>query len=115
MGQFYSKVAGVTAKNSDGKERQNYIYAFCKPRMKLILLREPENPYDPDAVAVWIKARALLFFTSEVQIGYLNSDISSEISQYIENGGRVEAEIKEVTGGTESKQSYGVNILINKH
>jgi predicted enzyme related to lactoylglutathione lyase len=115
MGQFYSKVAGVTASNPDGNDRQKYIRAFCKSGMELILRREADNKFDSNAVAVWINAKALIFFSSEVQIGYLNADIAGEISRHLDNGGHVEAKIKEVTGGNKGKKSLGVNILINKY
>jgi hypothetical protein len=114
MGQFHSKLAGVTAKNNDGKNRQNYIRTYCKPEMALILKREPDNPYDSNAVAVWINAKTFFFFSSEVQIGYLNSDIAGEIARHIDGGGIVKAKITEITGGTEKKKSLGVNILIDK-
>ena len=112
MGEFYSKVAGVTAKNSNAKSRQDYIRAYCEAGMNLILKREPNNPYDSNAVAVWINTKTFLFFSSEVQIGYLNAYISAEIARHIDKGGTVIAKITEVTGGTEKKKSLGVNILI---
>jgi hypothetical protein len=31
------------------------------------LKREPQNPHDKNALAVWIRARTFIFFTSEVQ------------------------------------------------
>ena len=109
---FHSKVAGVSAKNADGYPRQKYILAFCKAGVPLILKREPDNPHDANAVAVSIKARTLIVFSAEVQIGYLNADVASEIAPYIDSGGTVRAEITEVTGGTDEKPTLGVNILL---
>lgn len=109
---FYSKVAGVTAKNTDGRSRQKYIRAFCKPGKALILKREPKNPYDANAVGVWVLARVLLFITSEVQIGYLNKDVAREVAPHMDAGGRVTAKISEVTGGTRGKSTLGVNIAL---
>jgi len=113
-GTFHSKVAGVTFKNTDGSSRQDYIRAYCKQGMDLILKREPDNPYDNNAVGVWIKSRALIVFTSEVQIGYLNAEVAEEIADYIDNGGTVVGKITEVTGGTHGKPTFGVNILLTK-
>ncbi len=114
MDEFYSKVAGVTANNPNGNNRQSYIKAFCKPGMPLILKREPDNKFDNNAVGVWIKARALIFFTNEIQIGYLESDTARSLAGYIDNGGDVKANIAEVTGGKKDKKTFGVNICIQK-
>lgn len=82
--------------------------------MPLILKREPKNPYDKNAVAVWILARAFIFFTSEVQIGYLNAEVAEEIARYLDEGGSVFGTITEVTGGVGKKPTLGVNILLRK-
>lgn len=113
-GTIHSKVAGVTAKNDNGRSRQDYIRAFCKAGMPLILRREPQNKFDKNAISVWIKAKALIFFSSEVQIGYINAELAEELSRWIDNGKSLSAEIAEVTGGTKEKSSLGVNILLRK-
>ena len=108
---FHSKLAGVTAKNDDGRSRQDYIRAFCTAGMALRLVREPSNRFDPNAVAVWITARSLVFFSSDVQIGYINADLASELTPQIDRGTPVRASISDVTGGTGGK-ALGVNILV---
>ena len=113
MSEFHSKIVGVTAKNSDGTNRQDYIKKYCKPSKELILHREPDNPYDSNAIAVFIKTKMLFFINTAFQIGYINSDIASELSKHMEKGGKVIATVKNITGGTGEK-SYGVNILIQK-
>jgi HIRAN domain len=107
---FHSKIAGVTAKNDNGRSRQDYIRAFCTAGMPLQLVREPKNPFDKNAVGLWIKARALIFFTSNVQIGYLGRDVAGEIAPRLDRGDLVHAEISDVTGG--GSKNFGVNILI---
>lgn len=107
MGEFHSKIAGIS-------HYQKYVY-FCRPGAPLILKPEPLNQFDPNAVAVWIMARSLIIFKSEVQLGYLNADIAQEISSHMQQGGHVTAVITEVTGGTKMKPIKGVNILINKY
>ncbi|MCC8538060.1 HIRAN domain-containing protein [Xanthomonas axonopodis pv. poinsettiicola] len=71
MGTFNTKVVGVTASNANGISRQVYIGKFCRIGMPVMLKREPKNPYDSNAVAVFITARVLIFFSAPVQIGYL--------------------------------------------
>jgi hypothetical protein len=113
-GTFHSKVVGVTAKNSDGSSRQKYIGAYCRSGMSAALVREPNNQYDPNAVGVWVKARAFIFFTANLQIGYLSSDVASEVAPLLDSGHPVACQIAEVTGGVRGKNSYGVNILLSK-
>lgn len=108
MSAFHTKIAGI---NQEG--RQKYIH-FCTLGMPLILKPEPENPYDPNAIGVWIKATALFFFTAEVQLGYLPAEIAKEISGHLKRGGAVRGEISSITGGTKGKPTRGVNILIHK-
>jgi len=110
---FHTKVAGVTKRNGDGTRRQSLIARYCKPGMPVILKREPDNPYDKDAVGVWIKARVFFFFKAEVQIGYLNRGVAQEIARHMDRGSEVRAEISDVTGGCDGK-SYGVNLFIEK-
>jgi hypothetical protein len=112
---FHSKISGVSANNNDGRGRQRYIRAFCKAGTPLIFKREPNNPYDKDAVAAWIEARAFFFFTSEVQIGYLNAELAQEISRHLAKGGGLHGEVSEVTGGTRDKPTLGVNVLLTKY
>ena len=112
---IHSKVAGVTAKNPDGSPRQAYIRVFCKPGMPATLIREPGNPHYKNAVGVWIKARALIFFTRSVQIGYLHPDLAEEIAPYMDGGGKVSCQIAEVTGGSRGKSSHEVNILVTRN
>ena len=111
---FYSKLAGVSARNPDGFERQRLIRSFCKPGMPLIFRREPDNPYDKNAIGVWIKTRVFFFFTKEIQMGYLNLDVAKELSKLMDRGGSVSGYISEVTGGTRDKENLGVNIFIRK-
>lgn len=114
MGTFHTKIAGVTASNADGMSRQSHILAYCRPGLPLSFRREPDNPYDSNAVAVFINARAFFFFTSMVKIGYLNAEVAQEIARHMDKGKLVTGVITEVTGGSDSKKSYGVNIQLTK-
>lgn len=83
--------------------------------MPVLLKREQNNPHDPNAVGVWIVARALIFFTDEAQIGYLPAGhVADEIAGHIDRGGGVHAEIADITGGERGKPTLGVNLLIRK-
>jgi hypothetical protein len=43
------------------------------PGRRLSLVREPENEYDPNAVAIWNEARTL-------QVGYVPRDVAPELT-----------------------------------
>lgn len=113
-GTLYSKLAGVKANNPDGTSRQELIRKLCHPGMRLILEREPDNPHDSNAIAVMVWGRVSLFRKAAVQIGYLNADIADELAKYLDNGGEVECEVKEVTGGEQGRPNLGVNIRLRK-
>lgn len=114
MGTFHTKVAGVTASNANGTSRQAYIAKFCRAGMPVTFMREPDNSYDSNAVAVFITGRALIFFSAPVQIGYLNAELAPEIARHMDKGGHVSAVVSDVTGGSGKKRSLGVNLEVTK-
>ncbi len=109
---FHSKVRGVAQKNQDGSERQKYIHSYCKPGMDLVLKREPNNPYDRNAISVWIVVK-MFFVPKTVQIGYLGAEVVKELAPVMDNGGEVKAKITEITGGTKDKRESGINIEVS--
>ncbi len=113
MGQFHTKVAGVTTKNDDGANRQDYIRKFCKAGMPLIFKREPDNPYDPNATSVWVRVRVFVVFSDTIQIGFINRDLAGEIARHLDRGEQLHGQIVQVTGGSRGK-SLGVNIILDK-
>ncbi|MCG8614508.1 MAG: HIRAN domain-containing protein [Pseudomonadales bacterium] len=109
MGEFNSKVAGVS---KDG--RQYIIKKHVYNGQPLWIIPEPDNPYDPNAVGVWVETKGFLgLFKQEFQIGYLNRKIAKEISAHLRNGGSVMVWVTQRTGGSPG-ESFGVNILIRK-
>ncbi len=105
---FYSKVAGVTFRNSDGTDRQRIIAQFCRPGIMLRCSREPDNPKDPNAVGVWMKTQGM---ARGVQIGYLNREAAEDVAPHLDQGDAVEIKVANVTGG--DGDNLGVNILIS--
>ncbi len=96
--EFYTKVVGVTFEN-----RQAVVAALSDGE-KLILVREPDNPYDPNAVRVEK--------TGEIQIGFLNARLARHFAPLLDRGERYLAYVSQVTGGQD--RNYGVNIIIQK-
>jgi hypothetical protein len=109
---FFSKIYGTAHKNTNGGERQSIIKRYCRPGMRHILRPEPENKFDAYAIGIWLKVRVWLMFQKELQLGYINRDLSEELSKFILNGGELIATISDVTGG--GRKTYGINIEIDK-
>lgn len=96
--EFYTKVAGVTFEN-----RQEIVFRLNEGE-KLLLLREPENSFDSNAIKV-VNGK-------EKQIGYLNAKLAKHFAPLLDRGELYNAYVSQVTGG--SGKNYGVNIVIQK-
>jgi len=100
---FHTKVAGVTYNNEDGSNRQKII-SQCKVGEKLMLIPDPTNKYDENAVKICR--------INGQQIGHLNANLAYEIKELIEKyKSRVDATISDITG----QKTNGVNLLIQKY
>ena len=72
QGQWFDgKVAGMTWSNPDGSSRQE-IARTLLPCDELMLVAEPDNPYDANAVAV--------FTADGAQVGYLEARLARELT-----------------------------------
>jgi hypothetical protein len=100
---IYTKIVGVTHKNSDGLDRQKLIRR-CEVGEGLILRREPRNPVDANAIAVHC--------SSGQQLGYLPADLAASLATV--DLSRFEAEIEDLTGGIPGHEHRGVNISISE-
>ena len=101
--EFHSKVTGVSHTNIDGVSRQDIIRDLSVGT-PLLLKPEPDNPFDPNAIA--------LLTPGGVQVGYVRSELAAELRSQLLRGDRVEIAVSEITGGTRSKPIRGVNYLI---
>lgn len=91
-----TKIVGVTVDN-----RQKYIKS-CHKNQKLDLVREPQNEYDKNAIAV---------YCNENKVGYLKKELAFEIANKIDNGANLECRVVGVSGGGD--YNYGLNVRIN--
>ena len=103
---FYDKIVGVTKENEDGRSRQEVIEEDLYEDLELHLEREPDNPYDTNAIAV---------FASEYgdQVGYLSGKVAEELAPLMDRGQLVTCQVAEITGDYD--QTKGVNVLITKY
>jgi len=106
---FYTKVVGVTANNNDGYSRQNLIRRFVKPGDVLFLIREKDNSYDSNAIAVHVVPIETI--DQDDQIGYLSREVAAELAPKMDRGDRITCITKNKTGGRNEK-NFGVNVEI---
>jgi len=71
---------------------------------KLVLMREPYNPFDPYAIAVET--------LSGEQVGYLSRPMAQHLAQGMDGIGseRVPAQVSDIVGGFSETASLGVRI-----
>jgi single-stranded-DNA-specific exonuclease len=93
--QFHTKLVGVSYEG-----RQDTI-AGLKLGEELMLERQPQNPYDPNAIAVRYGA---------LQLGFIRKEIAKHIAPHIDAGARYRARIESLTGG--GAKNRGVNIYM---
>ena len=95
--EFNTKIVGVTFEG-----RQDLILGL-QPGQELDLVRQPDNAFDLNAIAVHF---------GRLQLGFLKKGIAARIAPNIDAGERYRAEVKHVTGGGE--RSVGVNIWVTR-
>lgn len=98
---IHSKIRGVTQTNENGTDRQRIIQRKVKAGQSLKAIPEPRNPYDSNAVGLWVRR----WFRSW-QVGYLSVDLAKDLK-----GKTFTVKVAEVTGGGEGR-SLGVYIEI---
>jgi single-stranded-DNA-specific exonuclease len=96
---FHTKLAGVTF---EGRQDTLERVSAGTP---LRLVRQPDNPYDANACA--------LFDPHGDQVGFLNRRLAAALAPSIDAGVDYDVEVTEVTGG-EDGRSLGVNVLVSR-
>jgi hypothetical protein len=94
-------VVGEAQRNRDGSDRQRIIRE-CKVGDQIRLVREANNPYDENAVAL-LTARGR-------QIGYLERETAEDVAALMDDGAHPTAVIAKILGGTREKPHRGVVI-----
>lgn len=98
--KFKTKVVGVTMEN-----RQELIARHVQEGTEMLLVREPTNQYDKNAIKVIVK-------DNNIQIGYLSREVAEKFAPMLDKGRKVNSVVcMAVTGGGDL--SYGVNIEID--
>jgi hypothetical protein len=104
INDFRLRLVGTQFDNEDGSSRQEEL-SSCSVGELVTLEREPHNPHDPSAVAV--------YSSRHVQIGYIGADYASWIGSKIDRGYDVRAIIGKVTGGRRTGLPLGAILTLN--
>lgn len=101
---FFTKVAGVT------HEGRQQVVAQCSAGERLVLVRDPNNPFDEGAIKI--------MRSNGQQIGFIPAHVSRSgdsggLSAQMDRGNRFQCRIKDLTGGWGGR-SLGVNIEITE-
>jgi single-stranded-DNA-specific exonuclease len=94
---FFTKIVGVSFEG-----RQNVVAGLAEGD-PLELVRDRENDYDPNAIAVRF---------GKLQLGFLRREIARRLAPNIDAGDRYGATVGSVTGGGE--RNVGVNIRVRR-
>jgi single-stranded-DNA-specific exonuclease len=94
---FNTKVVGVSF------EGRQDVVAALRPGDALELRRDPENPYDTNAIGVWF---------GTLQLGFVKREIAAKIAPNADAGERYSAAVTAVTGG--GTRSFGINIYVTR-
>ena len=97
---YFSKAVGVTF-----DDRQETI-ASLAGNARLKLRREPDNPYDANAIAI-----DALVGKGWKPVGYIAKDKNEHLAKEMDNGTKCGVELTEVTGGGD--KNYGLNIAVS--
>lgn len=101
---IYSKVVGTSFKNDDGSSRQEYIKQKLKAGDELFL--KAYNYKGNPALALYAEEN-----NKNSQIGHISSSLTERIVQLPEDT-MIEIRVRDITGGTTEKKTFGVNIEI---
>lgn len=109
-----TKLVGVSQAEDEDEmpSRQQIIKKYVHKEDILLLFREPENEYDPNAIAAHVDIDYDdPWGYGDYKIGYLSSDLASRYAALIDAGGIITCSVLDVTGGVD-KKNYGVNVVL---
>jgi single-stranded-DNA-specific exonuclease len=92
-----TRVVGVTFENRQA------VVALLTEREQVFLIREPDNPFDPNAIKVirW----------DHQQVGYVNRELAKVLAPRMDRYGEfIKANVSYLTGGDFPGSSLGVTI-----
>jgi hypothetical protein len=64
---------------------------------ELVLVREPNNEHDANAIKVCTKIKSMLWGTKEVKIGYIEKEVAQRAAKYLDAGIKLTAVVEKIT------------------
>lgn len=95
-------VVGETATNADGRKRQD-ILCDVEPGEPVQLTREPDNPYDSNAIAVTVHGET---------VGYIAREDAAILAPLLSSGRSHAAMVHCIRGGVPGATHYGCQVSI---
>jgi hypothetical protein len=83
-----------------GESHYQAAIALCRECERVVLIRQPNNPYDKNAVVVTRVDGSIL--------GYISREKAPSFARHLDSGLKIYAEIHGIYGGTRGKPSRGV-------
>ncbi len=111
MREIKAEVVGLSHENPDTTDRQSLVRK-CKVGDFLQLRHNPYNPIDNCAIEIYHQFREFLGGIFYNQIGFLSQHLTPDIVAHFEAGGIAFAKIVQLTGGTWTNPTIGVNIIV---
>jgi len=99
-----AKVAGTSKLNRQEALRRLTMYQPSET--KFILIRESDNKYDNNAVAVYVSVKGSRLY----KIGYVEAHTASIVSAILDKGIDLKADLKAIVGGIVDGMMYGLRI-----
>lgn len=111
------KVVGVTFPNPNGSSRQDAIM-LTRLNSPVVLKREPNNEYDPNAIAVFVGILKAVELREEIeinvyleQVGFLAGEDAKNIAVLMDSGVQFDAKVEQI--GIHKGKNY-LKILVDE-
>ena len=102
------RATGGTAGNI--QERLGFMKQFPINTMQAELVREPENPFDKNAIKIVIHLRSI---NRKTVIGYVPRGLAAGLAAVIDAGIQAKVELLQILGGYSYKENYGCLLNIS--
>lgn len=102
------RATGTTAGNI--QERLGFMKQFPINTMQAELVREPENPFDKNAIKIVIH---LCSINRKTVIGYVPRGLAADLAAVIDAGIQAKVELLQILGGYSYKENYGCLLNIS--
>ena len=102
------RATGTTAGNI--QERLGFMKQFPINTMQAELVREPENPFDKNAIKIVIHLRSI---NHKTVIGYVPRGLAAGLAAVIDAGIQAKVELLQILGGYSYKENYGCLLNIS--